>query len=63
MARGAEKLMVECVWSDVEPFRIYKIPSGFKDKVLMVYEDPFESSVQLVTKEEYETKVELAFLA
>lgn len=53
MAGGTEGVTIEKVWDDVELFVVYKIPSGYSGKVLMVYEDPFEAHMRVVTEEEY----------
>lgn len=57
MACGTESITIEKVWTD-EPIVIYKLPSGYPGKVLMVYEDPFDVSVSIVTEEEYRQRVE-----
>ncbi len=63
MAGGTESITIEKVWDDVEPFVVYKIPSGYNGKVLMVYEDPFEAHMRVVTEEEYRKCVARAQLS
>lgn len=58
MASGTESVTIEKVWDDQEPFAVYKIPSGYSGKVLMVYETPDDVSVRVVIEEEYRNSVE-----
>lgn len=56
MACGTTGVIVERVWAD--DLAIFKLPSGYEGKVLMVVEDPFDVSVRVVTEEEYRQHVE-----
>ena len=59
---GSESITVERVWNGGTGGVIFKLPSGYPDKVLMVYEDPFDVSVTVVTEEEYAQQVERMFV-